>query len=101
MATYSELFALRQNADLLNRVAVACTIAALAIMTEDAATELHAQRVKWAVAVFQSPETWAQSMIRVVLASVSTATLAQITGATDASIQAQVNASINLFASQL
>ena len=101
MATYSELYELRSNANLLNRTATACMIAALAVMYEDEQTALHAQRVKWAVSVFQSPETWAQTVLRVVLAAVKDSTTAQILAATDTAIQNQVNGSINLFASQL
>lgn len=101
MATYTELYELRQQASLLNKIAVACMVSAYSIASEDVATTLHDQRVKWAVDVFNSPEAWAQKMLRLVLIANAAATVSQINGATDQAIQTQVDDAVNLFASQM
>ena len=101
MATYSELYELRQQADLLNRIAVACMVSAYAISSEDTGTTLHTQRVTWAVDVFNNPSIWAEKMLRLVLIANKDLTITQIQQASDTAIQAQVDSSVNLFASQL
>lgn len=98
MATYTELFALRANDALRNRVMVACIIAAEAIRSEAEATANHANRLLWAKAVFANPVSEAERMFWAVLAQNAAVTVAQITGATDVQIQTAVNGAVNVFA---
>ena len=98
MATYTELYDLRANSALKNKIAVACILAAEAIRTEAAATPNNANRLVWAKAVFADPDREAGRMLMAVLAQNSGFTVAQITGATDASIQTAVNNGVNVFA---
>lgn len=98
MATYAELFDLRANDGLRNKIAVACVIAAGNIRTEDPGTTNHANRLTWAAAVFTDPIREATRMMWAVLAQNSTLSVGQITGASDANIQTAVNAAIDVFA---
>lgn len=98
MATYEELFGLHNNSALKNRVVAAVVIAAETVMNEDGGTANHANRLIWAKAVFANPNTEAGRMFWSVLAANSAASVATITGATDAAIQTNVNDHIDLFA---
>lgn len=98
MATYVELYALQNDSTLRNRVRVACLIAAEAVMAEDAGTANHANRLLWAKSVFEYPAVEAERMLMAALAANNAATVAQITGATDAQLQTVVNNHVNLFA---
>jgi len=98
MASYAELYDLRANSALRNKVAVACVVAAQAIAVEDAGTANHAKRLAWAKLVFEDPEREAVRMLSAVLAANATATPAQISGASDATIQGAVNNAVNVFA---
>jgi hypothetical protein len=98
MATYDELYALKDNTTMLARVAVACVIAAEAIRTEATSSANHLQRVRWAARVFADPVAEAARMWWAVLAQNKAATSAQITGATDATIQTAVAAAVDVFA---
>ena len=98
MATYAELFTLRSNSDLKNKITVACIIAAESIRNEAPATANHDNRLLWAKAVFANPEVEADRMLWAVFAQNASATVAQITGATDAAIQTAVNNAVNVFA---
>lgn len=98
MATYKELYDLASNSELKNRVTIACTLAAYAINGEDAGTANHANRLIWAARVFANPTAEAERMYPVILAANSAATVAQITGASDANILTAVQGVINLFA---
>lgn len=98
MATYAEIYDLRANSALKNKIAVACIIAAEAIRSEPTPTPNNANRLIWAKAVFASPDGEAARMLMAVLAQNSGFTVAQITNATDAAIQTAVNNAINVFA---
>lgn len=98
MATYTELFGLRANDSLRNKIIVACIIAAEAIRNEAAETANHANRLVWAAAVFASPTSEAERMLWAVLAQNAAQSVATITGATDAAIQTAVNGAVNVFA---
>lgn len=106
MATYQELRQASENQQLLIKVQVACMVAADAIASESTGTALHDQRLKWANRVFMDPLGTAQKMINSVLAKNKSFTLVQIIGnppnyldgASDAAIQAAVDASVNVFA---
>ena len=98
MATYLEILTAAQNDDLRNKIRVACIIAANTVRIENVATINHAARMLWAKSVYESPVNAAEKMLWAVLAQNNTATLSQITAASDAAIQTNVNAAIDLFA---
>ena len=89
MATYLELFTEgRENTELLKRSAVALTILASDI-AQEASPAIADQ--EWAAQVLQNPFGHAREALAVVLALNNTATLAAIRGATDATLQTNVN----------
>ena len=100
MATYEELFELRRNSTLMNKITVACIIAAEDIRTDGSPPANQAARLAWAAKVFDNPEREAARMIDAVLAANSSASVVAITEATDSAIQFNVDAAVNLFADQ-
>ena len=98
MATYQELLSAAQNDVLRHKVRVGCLIAANTVMGEDVATLNHSGRMAWARLVYENPATAGEKMLWAVIAQNSGAPLAAITGASDAAVQTNVNAAINLFA---
>lgn len=98
MASLIELRALFGNDDLKGKVQVAVIIAAEAIRGEDGGTANHTNRLLWAKQAFDNPLGTAEKMLMAVLAANSGFTVAQITGASDSAIQANVNAAVNVFA---
>lgn len=98
MATYTELFALRSDSDLRNRVAAACAVAAEAIRAEDGAIPNHANRLAWAADVFQRPEAEAERMLWALLAANKDTAVDQIRNASDSQIQDKVDVAVDLFA---
>lgn len=102
MATYAELATLMKTPGaLLDKITVACIIAAEAIRTEALDTVNHPKRLKWAIMTMQNPESSGKSAIQVVLAQNASFTLTQIQSATDSAIQTAVNAAINLLAENM
>jgi hypothetical protein len=87
MATLTELEALLEDATLLAKIRAAVCIAAESML---AGTPTAADR-KWAKAVFFDPSIEAKKCLRYIIGKNSAATVAQITGATDNTIQTQVN----------
>ena len=98
MATYTELFGLKDESTVINKVVVACVVAAETIMGEDGGTTNHANRLIWAASVFQNPNSEAQRMYWALLAANVDLTIAQIQDASDSAIQTQVYAHVDLFA---
>ena len=101
MATYDELLTIAttaSGANLRNKIQVAAIIACEAIRTEAAGTTNHANRLKWASATLDSPSRAAEKLTWAVLAQNSGATAAQITGASDATVQTAVNGAVDLLA---
>ena len=98
MATYDELYDLRTDSVLKNRVTTACIIAAETVRGEDGGTANHANRLLWAKAVFAGPAGEANRMFMAILAANESATVANIQSATDAAIQGNVDDHIDLFA---
>lgn len=95
MATYSELSTIQDGAEwngFLNRVRVACTIKAAAIL--DSVTPTQSQ-LDWANATIKTPNQSGQDIVFYVIAKNSGATLNQIYTATDAAIQTNVNAAVD------
>ncbi len=89
MATYDELFDLRSNSSLRNRVAVAAVKKAQALLDGTTPTT---DQVTWANSVLTSPMVMASKLLLYVLGANSSATVVVITGASDASIQTNVDA---------
>lgn len=98
MASYSELYGLNNDSALRNRVLTACVIAAEAVMLEDGGTPNHANRLLWSASVFANPSAEAERMFMAVLAANAEHTVEQIRGASDAAIQTNVDAHVDLFA---
>lgn len=98
MATYAEIRDLFTDSSLRNKVSVACIVAAEAIRNEDAGTTNHANRLIWAKEAFSNPLTTSEEMLMALLAANKDETVATIQGASDAAIQARVNAAVDVFA---
>ncbi len=99
MATYAEMLTASQNDILRQKVLVACVVAAEKVRTEGTGVTNHTARLAWAKAAYANPEQAAKGMAMAVIVQNATATLAQITGATDALVQAAVDAAVDVFAS--
>ena len=98
MATYEELFNLRNDSALRNKVITACIVGAEKVMNEDGGTVNHTNRLLWAKAVFANPVSEAKRMFMAILAANKDATVVVIQAATDVAIQGNVDDHINLFA---
>ena len=98
MATYEDLRTLFNHNELLNKIAVACIVAAEAIRTEAPSTTNHANRLVWAKAAFVDTKTIRKHMLMAVLAANKTLDVSAITGASDASIQSTVNSAVDVLA---
>lgn len=101
MATLTELYNLRSDSALQNRITQACVIAAQEVVAEAEATVNHANRVKWAVAVLTSPDSCGAIMLRLLVAKFNAMTITQLTGAADSSLLNAVKESVNTFANNL
>lgn len=98
MATYDELYSLWHESGLRNRVIVAVVVAAQAIQIEEPVIENHANRLLWSRQTFESPVVAADAMFRVILAVNKDVAVGAILSATDANIQASVDAAVDTFA---
>lgn len=95
MATYSELIACAGHSPLLERVRVACVVAADAIRANAAAT---APQKVWAKRVFNDPESAQREVLWSVLAQNKAVAQQSILDATDAQVQTAVDLAIALVA---
>jgi hypothetical protein len=95
MATFTELITASSNATLTEKIRIATLIAADNVLMESPAVPDHLSRTRWAQKVFADPSVETTKMIWPVLVKNRTATLAQITGATDEIVQTAVNASVS------
>lgn len=98
MATYLELRDLFSDADLKNRIEVACIVSAEAIRTEEEITGNHANRMIWAKQAFTNPNSIRDPMLKALLAANKDSTVAAIKGVSREVLQSLVDAAINLFA---
>jgi len=104
MATLNEIFNLRNNSHLLNRVAAALANAAEDVRNEAAATAKHAERFTWASSVLLTtggPDTESQRAIWLVLqnTSIQDQYTSDPTGGgtiTDSDVQFVVNSLVNV-----
>jgi hypothetical protein len=92
MSTYTELFDLKNNSALRNKIAVACVKKAQTLL--DAATPT-ANEVAWSSNTLNNPIQQADKIMSYVLVANSTATVSQITGATDSAIQSNVDSAVD------
>lgn len=93
MATYMELFSLRNNSDLQDKVAVAVAKKAQTLL--DKATPSAAE-VAWASEAIADPTGKARALLNYVLAKNSDAASATIVGAADATIQAAIDGAVDV-----
>lgn len=98
MATYEELFTLKSNDALRNKVSVACVVAADAIRSDPSPPGNQTNRLLWAAAVMANPQAEADRMLWAVLATNKDQEVASIQGASDSAIQTNVDAAVDLFA---
>lgn len=98
MATYAELYDVQNENELLHRIVVATAIAAETIRTEAPATPNHANRLLWAALAFANPIVVSRQLLWAVLAANIHVTVENIVGATDAAIQANIDAVVDIFA---
>ena len=98
MATYIELRQLYGHGDLLNRIEVACIVAAEKIRTEDAGTANHANRLVWAKSTFSNTRPVAERMLMALLAANRALTTQQLIAVADADLQTAVDGAVNIFA---
>lgn len=99
MASYEELHGLFEGSSALkNKIKVAIIVAAEAIRNEDGGTANHANRLLWAAGAFESPGSVADKMLMAVLAANKAADVGAIAGASDITIQANVDAVVDMFA---
>lgn len=101
MATYAELLTIATTASgaaLKDKIKVAAIIACDTIRSEADTVPNHANRLIWAKATLQDPGRAAEQLTWAVLAQNAGATVAQITGASDATVQTAVNSAVNLLA---
>lgn len=92
MATYAELYELRSDSELRNKVAVAATKKAQSLI--DAASPTTAQ-ISWANSAIVDPQAKAGPLLNYLLAANSALTVGQISGVSDANIQTAVNAAVD------
>ena len=92
MATYAEIFDIKSNAALRNKVAVACVVKAQGLIDEATPTN---NEVAWANAAILNPVSMADKIMNYVLAANKSATKSQIESASDATIQTNVDAAID------
>lgn len=98
MATLEELRSLHVNDALRNKVTSAAVIAAQAQLT---ASPGSVNGRSWALKVMRDPGGWGDVIFKSVLADNAANTPAQITGATDAQIQASVDSVVqNIIAAE-
>lgn len=99
MATYAELLTIATTGEAFKqRIQVAVIVACDVIRAESDQTANHANRRAWARQTLQSPDAVTSQMVLAVLAQNRAYTAAQITGADDETVQAAVNAAVDLLA---
>lgn len=113
MADYIDLHPVMTNnneaapgSDMLRKkIEVACTIAADIIRSGnddvapfDQTAGMHDKRIFWADQVFRDPDTMIDATMRAVVAANSSASQSNIINASDAAIQSNVNAVVDVFA---
>lgn len=113
MATYAELFQIigfqvEGAQDLRNKVGIACLVASDLISSGnddgapfDQTAGAHDLRIKWAEMAYQGNVSLINQVFRAVVAANESVTQAGIIGASDAALQANVNAVVDALAANL
>lgn len=95
MATYTELYDIYGQATLdpLKKKIITAAVIKANVITK-LSTPTAAQK-QWAISTLAAPENALKSLLNFILAEYNTATLATISGATDASVQTAVNNAVD------
>ena len=102
MATYTELRNLWSNDTLRNRIELAQTVVSNEILVQTTGLPAnHTARVKWAVLVMTSPASWADIMLRLLIARNAALTTAQLTAVSDADLATAIRGAVDSFANNL
>lgn len=97
MATYTEIFGLRNNSDLMNKIVVAVAVKAQSLMTTGSVPTTA--QITWANEAITNPVSKAESLFTYVLAANKSATTSQILSATDEVIQQQIDTAVDILIS--
>lgn len=98
MATLAELQTVMGDPILKDKCRAAAIKTAVSVVFESDQTPNHANRLKWAKQSLSDPVGMAEKVVRYVVAARASDTLAQISALDDATIQANVDASLAVFA---
>jgi len=98
MASYIELRRLFSDDVLMNRIEVACIVAAEMIRNEGSEVVNHANRLLWARTAFTNPGTIRNGMLKALLAANKDQDMEVIQGVLDPTLQVLVNAAVDIFA---
>ncbi len=98
MAAYEDLYDVKNDSDLQEKVAVAIVIAATKIFEDASPPSNQAARLVWASDALLSPGAMVRPMLWAVIAANESATVANILGASDAAIQSNIDDVVDLFA---
>lgn len=99
MATLEELYGIRHDSTLLNKIKQALIHKAETVISESGVTTNHANRVILAKRILKDVELEYEPFVRAIIATNKAATIAQITGAADATIESQLGDTLfNFFA---
>ena len=92
MSTYAELYDLRSNSALRNKIAVAVVKKAQSLLDGGTPTSTE---VAWASNAISNPNQQAEKIVNYVLAANSAASTATILSASDVAIQANVDSAVD------
>lgn len=98
MASYTEIYALRQEVGFACRVESAIADVANDVRLEDPGTLNHENRIIWAAKAMQHPEAQLDGVLSGVLIANKGSSMATILNATDEAIRSNVAALVDLFA---
>ena len=98
MALYLDLSAILGDASLTARCKIAGLVAADTVRQESSNTANHSFRLVWASKMLKQPDEEANRIVLAVVAQNASATVAQIIGASDSTLQTAVNGAIDLLA---
>jgi len=96
MTVYNDIYNLKANSDIRNRMAVAIAKISLDIMSESVGTVNHVNRVIWAKQAIISPEGMTDKLFWACMLDTTMRTKGDTS--TDAEIQTAVDAAVNNFA---
>lgn len=99
MATYLEIYALRVDTNMIQKLTTAILVACNTVRTEASNVPFHQNRVAWAQHAIKEPEAFASKALGLLLAQNKELTVAQINAVSDANLQTAVDGLINTLAS--